>query len=426
MVTGTGAAPQGAAGVPWRRLVLPRNRSVWVKWGYLPLGAVAALAVGGRAPSARTLLEVLAVWVVAEHLGYQARYLANDLRDRAADEAHPARAQRRRLPGGLTRTHVGLLWASVAARLVLALAVALLLDGAAGEAALGFLAGLLVITLAYELGRDRVRRATVAPGGAGALGLALPVLTAVPLGYGLRVGAGYHSAAADGLDAVGVLLVGTVLLLQTACVLLAWTLEGTAFLGSFPAADRYDAALQRLAHIGVLLVHAGALDRGAVPVPADDLAPDGGPVRAVVARDRPARSGSQVRAWDVAASAALATSVLTVAVAADSSALRGLLAAGGLLLAAAPWLGRSLVARGHGPDGTWLGSGALAATVRVEALAVLVVGLSVVVLEPRSSWLVLLPVVTALQWASVRASSWVVGVGPGTAVRALAGARTGR
>ncbi len=426
MVTGTGAAPRGVAGVPWRRLVLPRNRSVWVKWGYLPLGAVAALAVGGRAPSARTLLEVLAVWVVAEHLGYQARYLANDLRDRAADEAHPARAQRRRLPGGLTRRHVGVLWGSVAARLLLALAIALLLDGAAREAALGFLAGLLLITVAYEGGRDRVRRARVAPGGPGALGLALPVLVAVPLGYGLRVGAGYHAAAADGLDAVGVLLVGTVLLLQTACVLLAWTLEGTAFLGSFPRADRYDASLQRLAHIGVLLVHAGGLARGAVPVAAHELAPQGSPTRTVVARDRPARDGSRVRAWDLAAAAALGAAVLTVVAAVERPLLRVLLLAVGLVLVSAPWVGRARAARLRGAHGTWLGGGALATTVRVEAAAVAGLALAVTVLEPTSTWLVLVPAVTALQWASVRASSWSVGVGPGTALRALAGARPRR
>jgi len=231
---------------------------------------------------------VLLVWVVAEQLGYQARYLANDLRDRTADEVHPAAAQRGRLPGGLARRHVRVLWASVLGRLAVALGLALLLDGPAREAALGFLLGLVVVTAAYEAGRDRVRRQAVAPGTSAALGLALPVVASVPLGYGLRVAAGHHAATVDGWEVEGVLLVLTVLLLQTACVLLAWTLEGTAFLGSFPLARRYDVSLQRLAHVGLLLVHAGALHRAATAVPARELRVEGEPTRVVVARDRPA------------------------------------------------------------------------------------------------------------------------------------------
>lgn len=416
VVTSPASAPR-ATGLPWRRLLLPRNRSVWIKWAWLPLGAAAAAAVNGRAPSLQDLLEVLVVWVVAEQLAYQARYLANDLRDRVADEAHPAAAQRRRLPGGLSARQVRVLGGSVALRLVLAVALALLLlDGSARVAALGFVVGLALATAVYEVGRDRVRRHPVAPGAPGSLSLALPVLVSVPVGYGLRVWAGYHAVADDGLDGVGVLLVLTVLLLQTAGVLLAWTLEGTAFVDGFPHARRYDAGLDRLAHVGLLLVHAGALDRAAAATPpasAGHLAPTG----VVVARDRPARSGRQVAVWDVAAAAAAACSVLTVAAGAGLS-LRWWLVAAAAALASAPWVARARTGAG-GTGGTWLGGGALATTVRIEVVVLLVVVVLTSVLDPGAAWLLVVPVVVVAQWAGLRASSWARGVGPRTAVRAL-------
>lgn len=408
----------GATGLPWRRLLLPRNRSVWIKWVWLPLGAAIAVAASGRLPSLRTVLEVVVVWVVAEHLAYQARYLANDLRDRAADEAHPAAAQRRRLPGGLTRGQVRVLWGSVAFRVLLAVVVPLLvLTGPARTAALAFLAGLAVVTAVYEVGRDRVRHRTVRPGAPGAVGLALPVLASVPLGYGLRVGAGYHAAAADGLDGVGVLLVLTVLLLQTAGVLLAWTLEGTAFIDAFPHARRYDPGLERLAHVGLLLVHAGALDRSARA--GGDDAGVAAPTDVVVARDRPARNGSHVRVWDVAAALAAVCSALTVAAGAGSEALWWLLVPAALLLASAPWLARAVVGRSGGTGGTWLGGGALAVAVRLEAVVLLGVVVVTALRAPLAVWLLVVPVVTTSQWAALRASSWAQGVGPRTVARAV-------
>lgn len=414
----------GATGLPWRRLLLPRNRSVWIKWVWLPLGAAVAVAASGRPPSLRTVLEVVVVWVVAEHLAYQARYLANDLRDRAADEAHPAAAQRRRLPGGLTRGQVRVLWGSVAFRVLLAVVVPLLvLTGPARTAALAFLAGLAVVTAVYEVGRDRVRRRAVRPGAPGALGLALPVLAGVPLGYGLRVGAGYHAAAADGLDGVGVLLVLTVLLLQTAGVLLAWTLEGTAFLDAFPRAHRYDPGLERLAHVGLLLVHAGALDRSARPRAGPSLGD--APTEVVVARDRPAQHGSRALVWDAAAALAAVGAVLTVAAGAGTRAAWWALLPAALLLASAPWVARAVVARGGGTGGTWLGGGALAVAVRLEAVVLLAVVVVTALLAPHAVWLLVVPVVTTSQWAALRASSWAQGVGPRTVARAVL-ARAGR
>jgi len=101
--------------------------------------------------------------------------------------------------------------------------------------------------------------------------------------------------------------------------------------------------------------------------------------------------------------------------------LRVVVVATGVVLVGAPWVARAVVASRRDPGGTWLGAGALAATVRIEAGAPVALGLAIVVLEPRSTWLVLVPAVTATQWASVRASSWAVGVGPGTVLRVLAG-----
>ncbi len=386
----------------WRRLLLPRNRSVWVKWAYLPLGAVVAAAVHRSVPGPVALLDIALVWVVAEHLAYQARYLVNDLRDRVADAGHPAQQRRRRLPAVLSGPQLALAWGSVGVRIVLAVLVGVLwLEGPPREAALGFLVGLAVITAVYEVGRDRVRRRAVDPGGRGALGLALPVLLAVPLGYGLRVGAGYHALAPSGPDLEGGVLVSAVLLLQTACVLLAWTLEGTAFLGGFPHAPTYDPGLRRRAHVGVLLVHAGALARDALPGPVD------GAGSAVVARDRPVRGRGAPCAWDAAAAGAVLLSVALVALVVRPTWLQVAVLAGGLLAAAAPLLARWVVR-----PATWLGGDALAVCVGVEVAALFATAAAVLLVQPAAAWLLVVPGVTWLQWAGLRASSWQRGVGP--------------
>lgn len=208
----------------WTRLLLPRFRDVVFKWAFLPTGALVAVSVGGHSLTGRDVVQLLLLWVVVEQLAYQARYLVNDLRDRVTDAQHPADAQKSRLAFPMTPARLVGTWASVAARLVLALLISVLvLDGTFGEAALGFIVLLLPVSALYEAARDRIRREDAEPASLRARTLALPVLLSVPLGYGLRVWAGYHALKppADPWWHVGLLVV-TALLLQLATVMLGW------------------------------------------------------------------------------------------------------------------------------------------------------------------------------------------------------------
>jgi hypothetical protein len=85
----------------WRYLVLPRPGDLVKAW-ILPAGfLVGALAAGIGGP--RELLRAALVWIALELLIYQARYQWNDIRGFEADQRHPDRAGRGRLPGPLSR-----------------------------------------------------------------------------------------------------------------------------------------------------------------------------------------------------------------------------------------------------------------------------------------------------------------------------------
>ncbi len=443
------------------RLLLPRGREQVWKWTLIPVGAALALGVRASWPSAGEVAALVLVWLVAEQLGYQARYQLNDLRDRAADAAHPAGAARGRLSFPFTPLRAALVWGSVAVRAVLAVALtALVLDGAPQEAAAWFLVVMVVSSAAYEAARERVRREVVVPGTARAAALGVPVLLVVPVGYGLRVWAGYHALRPEGGPVTpAVLVVAAVLCLFTASTLLAWALEGTSFLrpadgpgGSGPGDGgpgdggpgdggpgdggpgdggpgvRVDPALGQRAHIALLVAHAGLLERLGPPTghPAVTDRPAGGrpapePVRLVLARDRPAAGARSVLAWDLAAAAAvaLAHAVVVAASGARGAAALGLLALGALS-AAAPLVARAVRPPGPGPwdrRPSWLGGGALAVTVAVEltVLAVLVAALAAV--APRGLLVVWFVAFVLFQWGATRASSYVRGFGPLSLVR---------
>lgn len=394
----------------WTRLLLPRFRDVVFKWAFLPTGALVAVSVGGHSLTGRDVVQLLLLWVVVEQLAYQARYLVNDLRDRVTDAQHPAGAQKSRLAFPMTPARLVGTWASVAARLVLALLISVLvLDGTFGEAALGFIVLLLPVSALYEAARNRIRREDAEPASLRARTLALPVLLSVPLGYGLRVWAGYHALKppADPWWHVGLLVV-TALLLQLATVMLGWALEATTYLRSEPPG--YDPRLRGRGHIAVLARHAGLLGRAG-----DGSAGDVDARTLLVGRDRPAAGPADLRAWDLAAAAALLLAYLTAVLAVDAPDVAVLTA---VVVAGASAAAPSVVhlaarhARSPLPWRPWLGRGRLATVVAVEAI-LWSTGLVVVLLvEPGAARLWWLPGFALLQWGFVRASSYASGYGP--------------
>ncbi len=410
------------------RLLVPRGREQLWKWVLIPVGAALAAAVHGTPPSLRDVAAVVLVWLVAEQLGYQARYQLNDLRDRAADAAHPAGLARGRLSFPWTPLRAALVWGSVAARAATAVGVtALVLDGTPQEAAAWFLVVMVLTSAAYEAVRERVRREVVAPGTARARALGVPVMAVVPLGYGLRVWAGYHTLRPEGAElAPVVLVVAAVLCLYTASTLLAWALEGTSFLRARPGGGvDVEPSLGARAHIAVLVEHAGLLHRGD-PAPDDRTGAGGVPVpsRLVLARDRPVREGAPLLVWDVAAAAAVALAHAVVAVGSGvGGAAAVALVLTGAVSTAAPLIARRLRRPGLTRGGpwderpSWLGAGALAATVAVEVGALVVLVVVLAVTAPGGLWLVWFVAFVLFHWGATRASSYERGFGPLSLVR---------
>lgn len=428
------ARPDRAALVATRsavvtRVLLPRGREQVYKWMLIPVGALLAVAVRAELPTLVEVVQLVLLWFVTEQLGYQARYQLNDLRDRAADAAHPAGAARGRLGFPWTPQRAALVWGSVAVRAVLAVvAVQVLLHGRFAVAGGWFLVLMVVSSLAYELARERVRRERVEPGSRRAVQLGLPVLLCVPLGYGLRVWAGFHALSPDHLLTSSgrwpeALLVAAVLALYAASTLLAWALEGTSFLRG-DAAGTVDPALGKRAHIALLVAHVGLLHRGPVPTASAGTPAPGAvvaPTALVVARDRPVGPGTRLAVWDVCAAAAVVLAHSFVASTLESAnGMRVVVLLAGLVVAAAPLLARRVRRPGPGPwdeRPSWLGGGALALTVGIE-VAVLVVLLVVEALVApgalRITWFLAF---VLFAWGSIRTSSYVRGFGPFSLVR---------
>jgi hypothetical protein len=82
-------------------LLLPRPGDLVKTWIFPAAFAVGVLAAGGI--GGRELIRAAVVWMALELLIYQARYQWNDIRGFAADQRHPERGSRGRLPGPLSR-----------------------------------------------------------------------------------------------------------------------------------------------------------------------------------------------------------------------------------------------------------------------------------------------------------------------------------
>lgn len=398
------------------RALMPRAREVLLKLPLVPLGAAVAVVAEGRLPTAALLGQLVVLWLLVEVLAYQARYQLNDLRDRAADAAHPEKTHRGRLTFPWTPLRAAVVWGSLVARVVLAVGLAVWLPGAAGQAAVAFLVLLVLVSGTYEVCRERIRRGPdVAPGSTDARRLGLPVLLCIPLGYGLRVWAGYHAASQGELPAVlGLLLVVTVLATYTATVCTAWALEATTFLRG--RGEPPSAGLQRRAHVGLLLQHAGLLraEGTTAAVPAE-------PASLVVARDRPASSWADWKVWDVAGALAVLGAYATVAVGGGAGPLAAVvLGTAGVVSAAAPTVLHLRSRPGGGAwDGRapWLAPGSLAVVVAVEVGALVVAAAVLLLTAPAQARLLWLVVFVLFQVGSIRTSSYRRGFGPLSTVR---------
>jgi hypothetical protein len=130
-------------------LLVPRPKDL-VKAVVLPLTFALGAAANGRV-STPQLWRATLVWLVLELLVYQARYQWNDVRGFAADQAHPDRAARGRLPGPVerARAHIGASLAVAALRLLLTAGVGLAVPELRGVL-LAATVGVFAVAFLYE------------------------------------------------------------------------------------------------------------------------------------------------------------------------------------------------------------------------------------------------------------------------------------
>jgi len=362
-----GAAPRERSLLSY--LVLPRPKDA-AKAVLLPLTFGLGLLSTGD-PDKTALVRAVVVWCALELLVYQARYQWNDARGFAADQRHPDRAGRGRLPGpiGRARQHVGASGAVAVARLLATAGLVLLLPGLRLGWVLAAVTGAVFgVALLYEALRTRAT---------GRTGAVPPPLRPALVGLWIVVGAGYAVRGLTGL-AVAVDLTTRPLLAASATMMLwafgvayvtsAWALEATAF-ARFEGREVVWAAEAGQAREHLLaLVRWLPSDVSREPGPADGAAREWPALRGSTRATAPwnlslvvsaAAAGSTGRllagpgsATDAglaaAVAAALAVGVLLVPRGREAAALVAAVALGGALagtgsprpvLGALPWLG---------------------------------------------------------------------------------------
>jgi hypothetical protein len=211
-------------------LLVPRPKDLF-KALLMPLTfGLAALAAGGV--SAHTVLRAVIVLSALELLVYPARYQWNDVRGFAADQRHPAEADRGRLPGPLDRArpHIAASCLVAVARLVVVAALPFLLPGLhLGGLVVWMVAGVFGVAIAYEGLR------AVATGRTGAV--PPPARPALVLIW-IIVGAGYVVRGLTGLalvvdlprhPAIAVVAGVTLWAYGVSFVTSRWAIESTAF-----------------------------------------------------------------------------------------------------------------------------------------------------------------------------------------------------
>ena len=213
-----------------RYLLLPRPGDLVKAWIFPAAFAFGALAAGGV--GGRELLRAAVAWVALELLIYQARYQWNDIRGFDADQRHPDRAARGRLPGPASRRRQRVRASGLAmvARLALVAAAAVALSPLdLGAPLLALALAVFGVAIVYEALRGRCT---------GAAEQVPPPLTAGILALWVMVGAGYALRGVSGL-AFAVDLFGEPWLLGAAVVAFwafgiafvtgRWALEGLPF-----------------------------------------------------------------------------------------------------------------------------------------------------------------------------------------------------
>ncbi|GAB2614951.1 hypothetical protein Aab01nite_27130 [Paractinoplanes abujensis] len=237
-IVDSGVLPRVAPPVPAVRparsllgyLLMPRPKDL-IKGLLMPLTfGLATLAAGGV--DAWTVLRAAVALVVLELLVYPARYQWNDIRGFAADQRHPAEADRGRLPGPLDRAHSHITASAAVAllRLVLAAALVLMLPSLQlGPIVLWMVLGVFGVAIAYE----GLRAAATGRSGA----VPAPLSPALVLLW-IVVGAGYVVRGLTGLALVidlprhpwtGVAAGVTLWAYGVAFVTSRWAIESTAF-----------------------------------------------------------------------------------------------------------------------------------------------------------------------------------------------------
>jgi len=319
-------------------LLLPRPGDLVKAWIFPAAFALGVLAAGGA--SGREVLRAALIWLALELLIYQARYQWNDIRGFAADQRHPDRAARGRLPGPPSRgrRHIRASALVAAGRVGLAAALALALPALdLGPALLALAVAVFGVAVVYELLRSRATGRgdrVPAPAGAGILAL----WAVVGAGYAIRGVSGL--AAAVDLFAEPWLLAAAVLTFWSfgiAFVTSRWALEALAFARRDDAGElrwRVDPGQAREHTLALVRWLPTTAPSGVVRGADGDL----GNWRALTA------GGSHLAPWTVAAVVAAAAAAVTgCLLAGPASFFEAALAAGGGAASAAA----VLVAKGR-------------------------------------------------------------------------------
>jgi hypothetical protein len=172
-------------------LLLPRPGDLVKAWIFPAAFAFGVLAAGGA--GGRELLRAAIAWVALELLIYQARYQWNDIRGFDADQRHPERVARGRLPGPASRRRqrVGASALVAVGRLALVAAAALALAPLdLGTPLLALALAVFGVAVVYEILRSRCT---------GADERVPPPLTPGILALWVAVGAGYALRGVSGL-----------------------------------------------------------------------------------------------------------------------------------------------------------------------------------------------------------------------------------
>jgi hypothetical protein len=174
-------------------LLLPRPGDI-TKGFIVPTAFVLGAAITNARVDGHSVARAFVVWIALEYLIYQARYQWNDIRGFAADQRHPDRVTRRRLPPPTeqVRRPVAVSVAVLSTRLALTgLAAVCFASLRVGGMLLVAASGVFGVAAAYELIRTAASRSTKT---------SLPCPTPAIVALWIISGAGYAVRGLIGLE----------------------------------------------------------------------------------------------------------------------------------------------------------------------------------------------------------------------------------